>query len=193
MKQVIEIEVPQGKKVVYKNGTIVFEDIDILSTLTTYDSIISYLEDNHLREDILDTLDRLGYSSFESEIAFLRAVIYACTNAEKLSFTKGEIWFPTVQLCETGKEDDCLEKEIVGYVSIDSKVFTVLGYLAINVSCTGLSYFFSNPGISVANSIPTFLLVSSERVAKHISKYFGKTVFEVMYGGCNYDWKWVNS
>ena len=43
MKQFIKIEVPQGKKAVYKDDTIVFEDIDILETLTTCESILEYL------------------------------------------------------------------------------------------------------------------------------------------------------
>ena len=29
------------------------------------------------------------------------------------------------------------------------------------------------------------------RKSKHLSKYFGKLIFEVMYGGINCDWKWV--
>lgn len=37
-----------------------------------------------------------------------------------------------------------------------------------------------------------FRSVSRREIAEHISKYFGRLLFEVHYGGVNCDWKWIN-
>ena len=35
--------------------------------------------------------------------------------------------------------------------------------------------------------------VSSKEIAEHISTYFGKLLFEILYGGTNCDWKWIEN
>lgn len=192
MKQFIKIEVPQGKKAVYKDDTIVFEDIDILETLTTCESILEYLKNNNLGQDILESVNAWNCNTFEYNIAFLRAIICACTDAEKLFLTKGTIWYPSVQFCSLKKENNSFGREIIGHIRSEGKLYTVVGGFALNGGAMGLSCFCSSSGVSSAFSYRSFWSVSSERVAKHISKYFGKIVFNVMYGGCNCDWEWVD-
>lgn len=192
MKQFIEIEVPQGKKAIYKDGTIVFEDIDILETLTSVTDVIKYLHNNDLGNDILDLLNSLDVDSFEYNVVLLRAIICACTNSEKLSLTKGNIWYPIVQFCILGKESKCLGKEIVGHIQSEGRTYTVMGGSTPVGSTAGLGYFYSFAGISFTGSSLGFQAVSSKRVAEHISKHFGKVIFNIMYGGCNCDWKWID-
>ena len=192
MKQFIKIEVPQGKKAVYKDGTIVFEDIDILETLTTCESILEYLKNNNLGQDILEFINAWNCNTFEYNIAFLRAIICACTDAEKLFLTKGTIWYPIVQFCEPGKESNCRGKEIVGRIQSEGKIYMVVGGGAAGGGAAGLGFFDSAYGVSAANSALGFRSVSSKRVAEHISKYFGKVIFNVIYRGCNCDWEWID-
>lgn len=191
MKQVIEIEVPKGKKAVYKNGTIIFEDIDILDSLTTLSSIIKYLEDNDLGKDILHSLDVLDCDSYEYSIALLRAIVCACTDAEKLHLIKGEIWYPYVQFCNPGKERYCLGNEVIGSIESEGKIYTVVCGGASASTVAGLGTFDSYYAVAHSHTAIGFRSVSSKRVAEHISKYFGKQVFDVVYGGCNCDWKWI--
>lgn len=192
MKQFIKIEVPQGKKAVYKDGTIVFEDIDILETLTTCESILEYLKNNNLGQDILESVNAWNCNTFEYNIAFLRAIICACTDAEKLSLTTGEIWVPFVQFCDPGKEKNCYGKEIIGHIESEGQRFVVVGGYAACGGIAGLGRFHPIYAVSNANVYRGLLGVKSEKVAMHISKYFGRNVFEVVFGGGNCDWKWVD-
>ena len=192
MKQVIEIEVPKGKRAVYKDGTIVFKDIYTIGALTDAAQVIRYLTDNNLGKDIIDSLTRLNTSSFEYSVALMRAIICACTNAEKVSLTTGEVWIPAVQFCKPGKEKNCYGKEIVGYIESEGQRFVVMGGHATYGGYAGLGAFSSTYTVSNADAARGFLGVRSKKVAMHISKYFGRIVFEVIFGGSNCDWRWID-
>lgn len=192
MKQTIEIEVPEGKRAVYKDGTIVFEDIHTIDILTDIPSVIHYLKYKGIGKDIIDSLAYLNESSFEYSVTLMRAIICACTNAKKVSLTTGKIWIPVVQFCKPGKEENCCGKEILGYIESEGKRFVVVGGGATYGGLAGLGCFYSFYAVSGANAFRSFLGVESKEVAKHISKYFGRTVFELMFGGGNCDWKWVD-
>ena len=192
MKQTIEIEVPEGKRAVYKDGTIVFEDIHTIDILTDIPSVIHYLKYKGIGKDIIDSLAYLNESSFEYSVTLMRAIICACTNAKKVSLTTRKIWIPVVQFCKPGKEENCYGKEILGYIESEGKRFVVVGGAATSCSSAGLGCFHLNTAVSAANAYRSFLGVESKEVAKHISKYFGRTVFELMFRGGNCDWKWVD-
>ena len=77
-------------------------------------------------------------------------------------------------------------------------IFIVSGkeYIVINngicqSSIAGLYSIGSPYGLVFADSYVGFLQVSSIEIAKHLSTYFGKLIFEVLYGGPNCDWEWV--
>lgn len=78
MKQVLEIEVPYGKKAVWKDGRVIFEDVDIMESIKTIKDAVKFLADKRICEDILDSLSRLSKDSFEWKIATYRAVVAAC-------------------------------------------------------------------------------------------------------------------
>lgn len=192
MKQTIEIEVPEGKRAVYKDETIVFEDIHTIDILTDIPSVIHYLKYKEIGKDIIDSLAYLNESSFEYSVTLMRAIICACTDAKKISLTTGEIWIPVVQFCKPGKEKNCYGKKILGYIESEGQRFVVVGGAAAGGGDAGLGYFGSDHGVSLAYAIRGFLGVGSKEVAEHISKYFGRIVFEVMFGGGNCDWKWID-
>ena len=89
-KQVLEIEVPDGKKAVWKDGRVVFEDVDTMESIKTIEDASQFLADKRICKDILDSLSRLPKDSFEWKIAAYRAVVAAVTYNEQRHLTTGE-------------------------------------------------------------------------------------------------------
>lgn len=90
VKQVLEIEVPDGKKAVWKDGRIVFEDVDTMESIKTIEGAIQFLADKGICGDIRDSLYRLPRDSFEWKIAAYRAVVAAVTYNEQRHLITGE-------------------------------------------------------------------------------------------------------
>ena len=47
-KQVLEIEVPDGKKAIWKNGRVVFEDVDTMESIKTVEDAAQFLTDKRI-------------------------------------------------------------------------------------------------------------------------------------------------
>ena len=190
-KQVLEIEVPDGKKAIWKDGRVVFEDVDTMESIKTIDDAILFLVKNKIGDDILDSLSRLPKDLFEWKIAAYRAVVMAVTHNEQRHLTTGEHWFPTIEFCRPGKLKNCYDDIVVGRIKSEGEEFDVVGGRALCGSSTGLGYFSSSGGVSCSYAHVGFRSVGSKKAALYISKQFGKLLFEVSYGGTNCDWKWV--
>ena len=190
-KQVLEIEVPDGKKAIWKDGRVVFEDVDTMESIKTIEDAIKFLEDKRICAGILVSLSRLPKNSFEWKIAAYRAVVAAVTYNEQRHLTTGERWFPTIEFCRPGKLKNCCGDIVVGRIKSEGEEFDVVGGSACYGSDAGLGYFVSDCGVSAAWTILGFRSVGSKKAALYISKQFGKLLFEVSYGGTNCDWKWV--
>ena len=123
----------------------------------------------------------------------LRLIIAALTNNEKVSLTKGKLYYPVIQFCVADfyVEDNCFSKKIIGKIKSEGKEYVVVNSNAHDSSNAGLGCVNSRSGLSSVNSYVSFLQVSSIEIAKHLSTYFGKLIFEVLYGGSNCDWEWV--
>lgn len=191
-KQVLEIEVPDGKKAIWKDGRVVFEDIGNMENIKTIDDAILFLLKNKIGDDILDSLSRLPKYLFEWKIAAYRAVVAAVTYTEQRHLTTGERWFPTIEFCHPGKLKNCYGDIVVGRIKSEGEEFDVVGGGATYGSRSGLSSFDSSGGVSGSDTSVGFRSVSSKKAALYISKQFGKLLFEVSYGGTNCDWKWVD-
>ena len=190
-KQVLEIEVPDGKKAVWKDGRVVFEDIGNMENIKDIDDAILFLAKNKIGDDILNTLSKLLPNSFEWKVAAYRAVVMAITNNEERHLTTGERWFPTIEFCRPGKLKNCYGNIVVGRIKSEGEEFDVVGGNANNGSDAGLGSFDSDNGMSGAWTILSFRSVGSKKAALYISKQFGKLLFEVNYGGTNCDWRWM--
>ena len=190
-KQVIEIEVPDGKKAIWKDGRVVFEDVDTMESIKTIEDAVQFLTDKGICEDILDSLFRLPKDSFEWKIAAYRVVVAAVTYNEQRHLTIGERWFPTIEFCRPGKLKNCCGDIVVGRIKSEGEEFDVVGGYASNGSSAGLGCFYSDGGVSHAWSTVGFRSVGSKKAALYISKQFGKLLFEVSYGGTNCDWRWM--
>ena len=189
-KQVLEIEVPDGKKAIWKDGQVYFEDIDMESIKTTTDAV-KFLTDKGICKDILDTMSRLSSKSFEWKIAAYRAVVAAVTHNEQRHLTTGERWFPTIEFCRPDKVKNCWGNTIVGRIKLEGEEFDIVGG-SVNLGATaGLGGFDSDYGVSHSWATIGFRSVGSKKAAQYISKQFGKLLFEVSYGGTNCDWRWM--
>lgn len=192
MKQVLEIEVPDGKKAVWKDGRVVFEDIDTMESIKTIKDAAKFLADKRICEDILDSLSRLSKDSFEWKIAAYRAVVAAVTYNEQRYLTTGERWFPTIELCRPGKLKNCYGDTIVGRIKSEGEEFDVVGGYASHSAYAGLCCFDSYCGASDVWANVGFQSVGSKKAALYISKQFGKLLFEISYSGTNCNWEWID-
>ena len=190
-KQVLEIDVPDGKKAIWKNGRVVFEDVDTMESIKTIEDAAQFLTDKRICEDILDSLYRLPKYSFEWKIAAYRAVVAAVTYNEQRYLTTGERWYPTIEFCRPGKLKNCHGDIVVGRIKSEGEEFDVVGGSASYGSSAGLGHFYSVDGVSGAWACLGFRSVGSKKAALYISKQFGKLLFEVSYGGINCDWRWM--
>ena len=190
VKQLLEIEVPDGKRAIWKDGQVYFEDIDMESIKTTMDAV-KFLTDKGICKDILDSLSRLPKDSFEWKIAAYRAVVAAITYNEQRNLTTGERWFPTIEFCRPDKVENCWGDTIVGRIKSEGEEFDVVGGSAGTSATAGLCGFYSDGGVSHTWTDVGFRSVGSKKAALYISKQFGKLLFEVSYGGTNCDWRWI--
>lgn len=189
MKQTIEIEVPEGKKAVWENNQITFVDAEPhWKSIKTFEDAYDYCE-NRFPECII-SYDNIEEDTYEEKIAMLRIIIAALTNNEKLSLVKGDLYFPVVQFCS--EYINFYENKTIGKIKTEGKEYVVVGGCVSHSSAKGLGYVGSDEhGLGFTDSYIGFLQVSSIEIAKHLSTYFGKLIFEVLYGGSNCDWKWV--
>lgn len=141
VKQILEIEVPDGKKAVWKDGHIVFEDAYNIENIKTIDDAILFLVREKIGDDILNTLSKLSKNSFEWKIAAYRAVVMAITHNEQRCLIAGERWFPTIEFCRPGKLKNCYGNIVVGQIKSEGEEFDVVGGNAIYGSSSGLGSF----------------------------------------------------
>lgn len=192
-KQVIEIEVPDGKKAVWENGAIRFvPDGPHWKHITTFEDALFYVR-NHLPEceDLLISYNKTISGSYEHSIVCYRIVVAALTNNEKRHLTTGDKWYPVVQFCRPKDKKNCWGDVLIGTIESEGERYSVVGGDATDGADAGLGNFHSNSGVSHSVTNVGFRSVSSKEIAEHISTYFGKLLFDVHYGGTNCDWKWV--
>lgn len=192
-KQVIEIEVPDGKKAVWENGAIRFVPEDpYWKTITTFDDALIYVR-NYLPEckDLLISYNKSIPGSYEHSVVCYRIVVAALTNNEKRHLTTGDKWYPVVQFCRPKDKGNCWGSVLIGTIESEGARYSVVGGSAHYGAHAGLGNFNSAAGVSNSYALIGFRSVSSKEIAQHISIYFGKLLFDVCYGGTNCDWKWV--
>lgn len=192
-KQVIEIEVPDGKKAVWENGAIRFvPDGPHWKHITTFSNALVYVR-KYLPEckDLLISYNKSIPGSYEYYVLCYRIVVAALTNNEKRHLTTGDRWYPIVQFCRPKDKRNCWGDVLIGTIESEGEKYSVVGGYAFYGASAGLGYFASYSGVSHSHTSIGFRSVSSKEIAEHISTYFGKLLFEVHYGGINCDWKWI--
>lgn len=192
-KQVIEIEVPDGKKAIWENGAIRFvPESPHWKSITTFADALIYVR-NYLPEceDLLISYNKTISGSYEHSVVCYRIVVAALTNNEKRHLTTGDKWYPIVQFCRPKDKENCWGDALIGTIESEGVRYSVVGGYARNGASAGLGSFGSNLGVSYSHAHVGFRSVSSKEIAQHISTYFGKLLFDVCYGGTNCGWEWV--
>lgn len=194
MKKSIEIEIPDGKvEKISRDGdtiSIKFVDADICERVKTLKEAAMIAESLY-PESYKKWVGAKG-GSYEESLYAYRMVVAVLTNNEKNHLVSGDRYIPYVDFCDPGKEKNCDGKTIVGHIESEGRKFTIVGGRAANGGAAGLSYFYSHDGVSGSYSGVGFRSVSSRKIAEHISKYFGRLVFDIMYGAANCDYKWID-
>ena len=193
MKQTIEIEVPDGMKAIWENGTIKYvPNKPHWKEITTFQDALHYVY-NYLPDcgDLIEYYNNTTPASFEYNVVCYRIVVAALTNNEKRHLTAGDKWYPVIQFCRPKDKNNCWGNVLVGTIESEGVKYCVIGGCAHNGVLEGLGYFHPNEGVSYSYSTTSFRSVSSKEIAEHISIYFGRLLFEIHYGGTNCDWKWV--
>ena len=192
-KQVIEIEVPDGKKAVWENGAIRFvPESPHWKSITTFADALIYVR-NYLPEceDLLISYNKTISGSYEHSVVCYRIVVAALTNNEKRHLTTGDKWYPIVQFCRPKDKENCWGDALIGTIESEGTRYSVVGGRASADTHDGLGFFALLGGVSGSITDVGFRSVSSKEIAQHISTYFGKLLFDVCYGGTNCGWKWV--
>ena len=192
-KQVIEIEVPDGKKAVWENGAIRFvPEGPHWKSITTFGDALFYVK-NYLPEceDLITSYTKTMPNSYELSVVCYRIVVAALTNNEKRHLTTGKRWYPVVQFCRPKDKNNCLGNVLIGTIESEGVRYSVVGGRASVDTHDGLGFFALLGGVSGSITDVGFRSVSSKEIAQHISTYFGKLLFNVHYGGTNCDWKWI--
>lgn len=191
-KQLIEIEVPDGMKAIWKNGKIEFISINPFEKIKTVIDAVKYLEQHDLCPRLIEEYVNTSVGSYSRRMCEYRIVVAALTNNEERHLTTGERWYPVVQFCRPKDKENCYGNTVVGTIESEGERYLVVGGHADDGASAGLGYFYSACGVSSSWADVGFRSVSSKEAAEHISKYFGRLLFDVHYGGTNCDWKWVD-
>lgn len=194
MKKSIEIEIPDGKvEKISRDGdtiSIKFVDADICERVKTLKEAAMIAES--LYPELYKKWVGAKGGSYEESLYAYRMVVAVLTNNEKNHLVSGDRYIPYVDFCDPGKEKNCDGKTIVGHIESEGRKFTVVGGYAVVGGFAGLGYFHSVCGVSASFASVGFRSVSSRKIAEHISKYFGRLVFDIMYGAANCDYKWID-
>lgn len=194
-KSELEIDCPEGCEPIVEGTTIKFvSDKPDWKEIKTVEQVLDYCKKYFYQESValINNLNYLDEQDYEYWIILYRLIVMATTNNEKVSLTKGDRYYPYVQFCELGKEKNCWGDTTVGYISYEGNTYAVVGGHAHYGLGAGLGDFDSNGGVSASFAAVGVRSVSLSEKARHISKYFGKVVFYIMYGGTNCNWEWKN-
>lgn len=195
MKQTIEIEVPVGKKAVWENNQIIFVDSEAhWESITTFKDAMEYCRKSKELSHFIDNFLSCPAFSYERTVAALRLVIAALTDNEKLSLGSGDLYYPVVQLSDMNDVKyiyNHLPNRMIGKVKIEGKEYAVIGGYSVSKYTDNFGYINLYKDDAFSGASVAFLKVSSKKIAEHLSIYFGKLIFEVMYGGSTYDWIWI--
>ena len=160
--------------------------------ITTIKDAVDYLIKKGICKNLItEYVNLYSHQPYIAKVLEYQIVIAALTNNEELYLTKGKIWYPITYFCYYENKEKFKDLIQIGTIEEERRKYFVFGSTTSNGGLAGLGYFYSAYGTSCSYSIIGFRAVSSKEIAEHISKYFGKLVFEIQYGGANCKWKWI--
>lgn len=207
MKQVIEIEVPEGKKAVYKDGKITFISKKLVYTdIKSISDAVKYLDEHSVYVNLLNTYyclkeeynlsDNIPYNSMPYEFAvvcfrIVKYVLECITDSIQKNLTEGNVYYPIIQMCEPGYTDNCCGDKVVGKIQYKETEYYLVGGRVIDGSMAGLACFDVSRRVSYSWTCVSFRLFSNREIAEYMSTQFGCLCFLVQFGGTTCDWKFI--
>ena len=182
---------PEGKKAVWKNGKIEFIDAEPhWKSIKTFNDAFWYCDNDENLTEYITNYSPASADTYGEKVAELRLVIAALTDNEKLSLVSGTVYYPVLQLYKADYLEPIIGKDTIGTIITEGEKYIVISTAAHTTCLQGLGDFppdchFSSVSTGINIGLP------SKEIADHLTKYFGKLLFEVMYGMCNYEWEWV--
>lgn len=160
--------------------------------ITTIKDAVDYLIKREMCKNLItEYVNLYSHQPYLAKVLEYQIVVAALTNNEEFHLTEGKMWYPVVQFCHSKDKKNCWGNVLIGTIESEGIKYSVMGGDAASGSSAGLGVFYSAFGVSLSSSAVGFRAVSSREIAEHISKYFGKLVFEIQYGGTNCKWKWI--
>lgn len=117
-------------------------------------------------------------------------------SGQKMGLTKSTIYYPQIRFITKASKyykDELNSGYMVKVGTIEQScgdLYDVLGGGAADGGYVGLGYFNSDVSVGFAYAIVGFLGCASYEIAKHMSRYFAKEIFDAMYGDF-VDYKWI--
>ena len=207
MKQVIEIEVPEGKKAVYKDGKItfipkklVYTDIksisDAVKYLNEHSGCVNLLSTYYCLKEEYNLSDNIPYNSMPYEFAvvcfrIVKHALECITDSTQKNLTEGNLYYPIVQMCKSEYTDNCCGYKVVGKIQYKETEYYLVSGHAVLGSSAGLAFFYVHYPISYYWAGVSFRLFSNREIAEYMSTQFGCLCFLVQFGETTCDWKFI--
>lgn len=125
----------------------------------------------------------------------LNIIRQALNKGQKMELTKGDIYYPQIRFVPKGNtfySDELKDGSMVKAGTIreaNCNTYDVLGGTANAGGLAGLGRFYSYYSVGSAHAHLGFLGCASIEIAKHMSRYFAKEIFDAMYGDfIDYEW-----
>ena len=166
------------------------------SEIKTFEDAVKALGMNlQLELTIVEDIEKESKAS--AAMFKLNIVLKALNLGQDLHLTKNpedsEIYYPynpfvTKSSTYYNSDINSGKMEVIGKIKSEGKEYNVLGGYAFGVglafdsSLAGLGYFDSDAGVGGANANVVFFGCANEKIAKHLSKYFGVLITEAKYG-----------
>lgn len=185
MKKTIKIECPDGYKPIYNTETnnLEFVPETIIDKVKTY-------------EDACDVLGiapiPLKWNQTLNAMYKLQIILNALNNDHKFDLLTGKIWYPWVQFFRVKSMPK--NAKIIGQFRYQDENFALVGGLAVSGGNAGLSYFYSDYGVSDASSLVGIFACKSKKIAEYVSTQFGKLIFTACFT-IHFDeqeFEWIN-
>lgn len=197
MKQVIEIEVPDGKKAVWNNGKIEFIDVDIIELLKNskdsardlMDIIVNDIEkgDISLLNLYREYTDAPGGTYIEL-VAELKLFLAYLNKGHKFDLVSGKVYYPYVKFYL--KSELPKGETVIGQFKYKGNIYVLVGDRTYHSSYVGLAAFDSLNCIGFPSFFHGFLACKDAKTAQFVATTFGKLLFDINY--CDLiDYEWI--
>lgn len=168
------------------------EEFDFTKIKTFEDAIAELGLDYNKTLFIIRNLKQVSKTS--AAMFKLNIIRKALNKGKTMSFTNGTIWYPYTPCIITSStfyNNEVMNGSIsvIAKLAIENKEYYLLGDCANSSGFAGLGSFHSRFSVAASCADVGFLGCACEEIAKHMSKYFARTIFEAKYGDTiEYNW-----